>query len=51
MAYRIKNIFPIDTNKRQAIGFSFPFNGPAGGFKPTYSTKDQLKSNLIKYIL
>ena len=48
MAYVIKNKFPIDLNKRKAIGFSLPFNGP-GVFNPTYTTRDQLKSNLINF--
>ena len=50
MAYRIKNKFPIDLEKRKAVGFSFPFSGD-GVFTPTYTTKDQLKSNLINYFL
>ena len=50
MAYRIKNKFPIDLEKRKAVGFSFPFSGD-GVFTPTYTTKDQLKSNLINFFL
>ena len=50
MAYVIKNKFPIDLNKRKAVGFSLPMNGSAV-FKPTYTTKDQLKSNLILYFI
>ena len=51
MAYRIYNKFPDDFQKgRRAIGFSLPFNGNAV-FNPTYTTKDQIKSNLINYFL
>jgi phage baseplate assembly protein W len=42
-------IDPRDLNKT-AIGVSLPFNGPAV-FNSTYSTKDQLKANLINLIL
>ena len=47
MAYVIKNKFPLDLNKRKAIGYSLPFNGPAV-FKPTYTTKEQLKTIQLK---
>jgi phage baseplate assembly protein W len=42
---------PLDLRKNIAIGVSLPFNGPAGPFNKTYSTKDQTKSNLINLIL
>ncbi len=39
-----------DLDKNRAIGISLPFN--AGGvFNQTYSTKDQIKSNLINLLL
>lgn len=50
MAYRIYNKFPIDLQPRKVVGFSLPFNGPAV-FNPTYTTRDQIKSNLINYFL
>ena len=51
MAYRIYNKFSDDLQKgRRAIGVSFPFTGNAV-FNPTYTTKDQIKSNLINYFL
>ena len=50
MAFVIKNKFPIDLNKRKAVGFSLPFSGDAV-FTPTYTTKEQLKSNLINFFL
>lgn len=42
---------PIDLQGNIAIGVSLPFNGPAGPFNSTYSTKEQTKSNLINLIL
>jgi phage baseplate assembly protein W len=51
MAYRIYNKFPEDLQKgRRAIGVSLPFTGDAI-FNSTYTTKDQVKSNLINYFL
>jgi phage baseplate assembly protein W len=41
---------PLDLQKNIAIGVSLPFNGP-GVFNKTYSTKDQIKSNLINLLL
>jgi phage baseplate assembly protein W len=42
---------PLDLQGNIAIGISLPFNGPAGPFNSTYSTKDQTKSNLINLLL
>lgn len=50
MAYRIPNKNPIDIGSRVAIGVSIPFNQPAV-FNQTYTTNDQIKSNLINYVL
>jgi len=41
---------PLDLQKNIAIGVSLPFNGP-GVFKSTYTTKNQIKSNLINLLL
>jgi phage baseplate assembly protein W len=41
---------PLDLQKNIAIGVSLPFNGN-GVFNKTYSTKDQIKSNLINLLL
>ena len=46
----IPNKAPIDTEARRAVGFSLPMNGNAV-FKPTYQTRDQIKSNLINFML
>ena len=50
MAQIISNKFLIDTEARKAVGFGFPLNGDAV-FVPTYQTKDQIKANLINYLL
>ena len=42
---------PLDLQGNIAIGISLPFNGPSGPFNSTYSTKDQIKSNLINLLL
>jgi phage baseplate assembly protein W len=44
-------INPLDLQKTIAIGVSLPFDGPAGPFNSTYSTKDQVKSNLLNLVL
>lgn len=49
MAYRITNIDPLDLQKI-GIGVSIPFNGNAV-FNTTYSTQDQIKSNIINFLL
>jgi phage baseplate assembly protein W len=41
---------PLDLQKNIAIGVSLPFNG-SGVFNSTYTTKDQIKSNLINLLL
>jgi phage baseplate assembly protein W len=47
---QITRIDPRDLDKNIAIGVSLPFN--AGGvFNSTYSTKDQIKSNIINLFL
>ncbi|MCP4254661.1 MAG: hypothetical protein GY936_14835 [Ignavibacteriae bacterium] len=50
MARILSNRFPIDSVERKAVGFSLPFNGPAV-FNPTYTVRNQTKSNLINYLL
>jgi phage baseplate assembly protein W len=42
---------PLDLQKNIAIGVSLPFDGPSGPFNKTYSTADQIKSNLINLLL
>lgn len=50
MAIRIPNQHPLDINKRVAIGVSVPFSSPFV-FNSTFTTIDQIKSNIINYIL
>lgn len=50
MAYRIPNKNPIDVGSRVAIGVSIPFNSPQV-FTQTYTTQEQIRSNIINYIL
>ena len=39
---------PLDLQKNIAIGVSLPFSKP---FTSTYTTKDQIKSNLVNLLL
>ena len=39
---------PLDLQKNIAIGVSLPFNKP---FSSTYTTKNQIKSNLVNLLL
>lgn len=50
MAYRVPNINPIDAGQNVAIGVSIPFNSPSV-FNQTYTTSDQIKSNIINFVL
>ena len=50
MAIRIPNQNPLNINQRVAVGVSIPFNSPSV-FTSTYTTVDQIKSNIINYIL
>ena len=50
MAQIIQNKYPIDTEARRAVGFGFPLNGDAV-FVPTFQTRDQIKANLVNYLL
>jgi len=44
------NINPLDLNQNVAVGVVFPFNGNAV-FNSSYTTQDQVKSNLINVLL
>jgi phage baseplate assembly protein W len=46
----VTRIDPRDLDKNRAVGVSLPFNG-GGVFNKTYSTQDQVKSNLINLLL
>lgn len=53
MAIKQTNIFPIDQQPRNAVGIAYPFSGFAvsgsSPFKLNYTTRDQIKSNLIMW--
>jgi len=50
MATIVPKQSPLDISQRTGIGFSFPINGPAV-FNTTYQTRDQIKANLLNYLL
>jgi phage baseplate assembly protein W len=50
MAQRIANKFPLDTQARKAIGVAIPFTNGAV-FTSNYTTKEQIKANLVNYLL
>jgi phage baseplate assembly protein W len=43
-------INPLDLQKNTSIGVSLPFNGQ-GVFNKTFTTRDQIKSNMVNLIL
>jgi phage baseplate assembly protein W len=50
MPTQVRRINLLDLQKNIAVGVALPFNQP-GVFKSTFSTKDQIKSNLINLLL
>jgi len=50
MAYGLKKISPLDLKPSTAIGVAIPFSAPAV-FSSVYTTKDQLKYNIINFLL
>ena len=50
MAYNLRNINPLDLRPSVGIGVALPFNAP-GVFKTVYTTKEQLKYNIINFLL
>lgn len=50
MAYGLKKISPLDLKPSTAIGVMIPFSAPAV-FSSVYTTKDQIKYNIINYLL
>lgn len=54
MAIKQTNIFPIDQQPRNAVGLAYPFSefavsGSSTPFKLNYTTRDQIKSNLVVF--
>ena len=50
MAFNARQISPIDFDKSAAVGVDLPFSAP-GVFKPNYTTKEDIKNNLINFFL
>jgi phage baseplate assembly protein W len=50
MAYGLKKISPLDLRPSTAIGVKIPFEAE-NVFSSVYTTKDQLKYNIINYLL
>lgn len=50
MAYGIRNINVLDLRPSIGVGVSIPFSNPAV-FETVYTTKEQLKFNLINFLL
>lgn len=50
MAYGLRQISPLDLKPSTGIGVKLPFTAPAV-FTTVYTTKEQLKYNIINYML
>jgi phage baseplate assembly protein W len=50
MAYGLKQISPLDLKPSTAIGVKIPFDAE-NVFSSVYTTKDQIKYNIINYLL
>lgn len=50
MAYNLRNINVLDLRPSIGVGVALPFNSP-GVFKTVYTTKEQLKFNIINFLL
>ena len=50
MAYGVKNINVLDLKPSTGVGVKLPFNSP-GVFSTVYTTKEQLKYNIINFLL
>ena len=50
MAYSIRKISNLDLKPSTSIGVALPFS-QASAFRPVYTTKEQLKYNIINYLL
>lgn len=50
MAYQVRNINPLDLKPSTGIGVSIPFSTKSV-FNTVYTTQDQIKYNLINYLL
>lgn len=51
MAYNVTQRNVLDLRPSTGVGVALPFNNPRGVFKTVYTTKEQLKYNLINFLL
>lgn len=50
MAYNLRQVNVLDLRPSTGVGVALPFNAP-GVFRTVYTTKEQLKYNIINYLL
>ena len=50
MAYNLRNINVLDLRPSTGVGVALPFDAP-GVFRTVYTTKEQLKYNIINFLL
>ena len=50
MAYNVRQLNVLDRKPSTGVGVGLPFNNPAV-FKTVYTTKEQVKYNIINYLL
>jgi len=50
MAYNLRNINTLDLKPSTGVGVGLPFNTPAV-FTTIYTTKEQIKYNIINFLL
>lgn len=50
MAYNLRNINVLDLRPSVGVGVALPFNAP-GVFKTVYTTAEQIKYNIINFLL
>ena len=50
MAYNLRNINVLDLNTSTGVGVAIPFDKPSA-FTTVYTTNEQLKYNIINYLL
>lgn len=51
MAYNLRQINVLDRKPSTGIGVALPFNNPKGVFRTVYNTAEQLKYNIINFLL
>ena len=51
MAYNLINVNVLDRRPSTGIGVALPFSNPKAVFTTVYSTREQLKYNIINFLL